>query len=86
MGIWKELASYPSAEDVIFELNSYLIRDGRPQGEFSIQTFNSFLPSGWEETRLGEIVRSLIESGDFEEQKKKQGGKIVYKIKENPHY
>lgn len=86
MGIWKELASYPTAEDIIFELNSYLIRNERPQGEFSLQTFNSFLPSGWEESGFGEIIKNLIESGVFEEQKKKQSGKTFYKIKENTHY
>jgi len=30
MGIWKELPAYPTEEDVVFELNSYLVRDGRP--------------------------------------------------------
>ena len=86
MGIWKELSSYPTEEDVIFELNNYLVRDGRPQGEFSEQTFNSFLGSGWEDRKHGEIISSLIERGIFEKQKTKGAGKIVYKIKDNPHY
>lgn len=85
MGIWKELPEYPTEEDVIFELNSYLIRDGRPQGEFSEQTFNSFLPNGWESKKYGEIIRSLMEKGIFEKQKSK-GNKTVFKIKDNPHY
>ena len=86
MGIWKELPSYPTEEDVIFELNSYLIRDGRPQGEFSMQTFNSFFPAGWESQKYGELVNSLVEKGKFELQKTKQTSKTVYKIKNNPHY
>jgi hypothetical protein len=86
MGIWKELPSYPTEEDIIFELNSYLVRDGRPEGEFSEQTFNSFFPSGWEKNKHGELVQSLIERGIFEKQKTKQSTKIVYKIKDNPHY
>ena len=85
MGIWKELPAYPTEEDVIFELNSYLVRDGRPQGEFSEQTFNSFFPSGWEKNKHGELVKFLIEKGVFEAQKSKQN-KTVYKIKDNPHY
>ena len=85
MGIWKELPAYPTEEDVIFELNSYLVRDGRPQGEFSTQTFNSFLPNGWEEGKFGSLVNFLIENGIFERQKSK-GNKAVYKIKDNPHY
>jgi len=86
MGIWKELPEYPTSEDIIFELNSYLIRDGRPHGEFSLQTFNSFLPADWEKTKFGEMINFLIESQVFEEQKKKQSSKTVYKIKDNPHY
>ena len=86
MGIWKELSGYPTREDLIFELNSYLVRDSRPQGEFSIQTFNSFLPSDWEEKEFGTIVKSLISDGTFEPQKKNQKGKEFYKIKDNPHY
>ena len=86
MGIWKELPAYPTEEDVIFELNSYLVRDGRPQGEFSEQTFNSFFPANWEKNKHGELVRSLIEKGIFEKQKTKQTSKTTYKIKDNPHY
>lgn len=85
MGIWKELSNYPTEEDIIFELNSYLIRDGRPNGEFSEQTFNSFLPSGWESKEYGKIIESLIEKGVFEKQKSR-GNKIVFRIKDNPHY
>ncbi len=81
-----DIPAYPTEEDLIFELNSYLVRDGRPQGEFSMQTFNSFLPTSWEENKFGDLVKFLIESGKFEEQKKKQSGKTVYKIKDNPHY
>jgi hypothetical protein len=86
MGIWKELPAYPTEEDVIFELNSYLVRDGRPQGEFSEQTFNSFFPSGWEKNKHGELVKELIETEIFEKSEKTLGNKNRYKIKENPHY
>ena len=86
MGIWKELPDYPCEEDVIFELNTYLIKDGRPEGEFSEQTFNSFLPSNWKESKHGEIVKVMFENNTFEKQKGKQGSKTVYKVKDNPHY
>lgn len=86
MGIWKDLPGYPSREDLIFELNSYLIKDSRPNGDFSMQTFNSFLPSGWNELKFGKIVQELIEDGTFEKQKKSQNGKEFYNIKNNPHY
>jgi len=86
MGIWKELPDYPCEEDVIFELNTYLIKDGRPDGEFSEHTFNSFLSNDWKNTKHGEIVKALIESNYFVKQKGKPGGIIKYKIKDNPHY
>ena len=53
LGIWKDLPGYPTEEDVLYELNSYLVKDGRPDGEFSEHTFNSFLPEGWKEEAYG---------------------------------
>lgn len=86
LGIWKDLPEYPTKEDVIYELNSYLIKDGRPDGEFSDQTFNSFLPEGWVDDKFGEAVNSLIETEIFEKSEKTLGNKNWYKIKDNPHY
>ncbi len=86
LGIWKDLPEYPTKEDVIYELNSYLIKDGRPDGEFSDQTFNSFLSQGWEKMKQGEIIEDLIETGIFEKTERTVGNKNWYKIKDNPHY
>ena len=86
LGVWKDLPDYPTREDVIYELNSYLIKDGRPDGEFSDQTFNSFLPLDWEENKFGEAVKELIETEIFEKTEKTLGNKNWYKIKDNPHY
>lgn len=86
LGVWKDLPEYPTQEDVIYELNSYLIRDGRPDGDFSKQTFNSFLNPGWEETSHGKLVEELIDMGIFEKTEKSLGNKDWYKIKDNPHY
>ncbi len=86
LGIWKELEEYPTKEDIIYETNSYLLKDGRPDGEFTLQTFNSFLPTNWQETKPGEIVKELIEIGIFEKTEKTIGNKEWYKINNNPHY
>ena len=86
LGIWRDLPEYPTKEDIIYELNSYLVKDGRPDGEFSDQTFNSFLPQGCEISKHGEIVNELIESEIFEKTEKTLGNKNWYKIKNNPHY
>lgn len=86
LGIWKELPEYPTEEDVIYELNLYLIKDGRPDGDFSDQTFNSFLPPNWEKQKFGELVKKLTETGVFEKSEKTLGNKNWYKIKDNPHY
>jgi hypothetical protein len=86
LGIWRDLQEYPTKEDIIYELNFYLVKDGRPDGEFSDQTFNSFLPQGWEEQKHGDLVRELIESEVFEKIEKNTGNKNWYKIKDNPHY
>jgi hypothetical protein len=86
LGIWKDLPEYPTKEDIIYELNFYLIKDGRPDGDFSDQTFNSFLPQDWEVLKHGELVKELIETGVFEKTEKNTGNKNWYKIKDNPHY
>lgn len=85
MGVWKELPEYPTYEDIIYELNLYLIKDGRPDGDFTEQTFNSFLPSGWISTQHGSVIKKMIEEGIFEKTERTSGGKSWYKIKENPH-
>jgi hypothetical protein len=86
LGIWRDLPEYPTKEDVIYELNSYLIKDGRPDGEFSDQTFNSFLPENWESEKFGDAVKELMETEIFEKTEKTLGNKNWYKIKDNPHY
>ena len=86
LGIWRDLPEYPTKEDVIYELNCYLIKDGRPDGEFSDQTFNSFLPENWESEKFGDAVKELIETEIFEKTEKTLGNKNWYKIKDNPHY
>lgn len=86
LGVWKELPEYPTEEDIIYELNLYLIKDNRPDGDFSDQTFNSFLPIGWEKTKFGEIINELIKTGTFEKSEKSLGNKNWYRIKDNPHF
>jgi len=86
LGVWKDLPEYPTKEDIIYELNSYLIKDGRPDGDFSEQTFNSFLPKGWKESKYGKLIQELIDTGVFEKSEKSLGDKNWYRIKNNPHY
>lgn len=86
MGVWKDLPEYPTPEDIIYELNLYLEKDGRPDGDFSDQTFNSFLPSGWNDGPHGGIINGMIEKGIFEKTDKSSGNKTWYRIKENPHF
>jgi hypothetical protein len=86
LGVWKDLPEYPIEEDLIYEINSYLLKDGRPDGEFTDQTFNSFFPKGWKKTRHGELMDGLIEKGEIEKTEKTTGGKEWYKIVNNPHY
>ena len=39
LNLWKSLPEYPTKEDVLYEIKSFLVRDSRP-GEFSHQTLN----------------------------------------------
>lgn len=80
MGLWKTLPDYPTKEDIIYEISVYLLKDGRTNGEFSVQTLNSIFGARWESSKHGEIIQSLIESGDFTETKKSSPAKKWYKL------
>jgi hypothetical protein len=86
LGVWKSLPDYPTKEDVVHELSVFLVKDGRPNGDFSSQTFKSVFGSGWEKSRHGEIISSMISSEEFEQTNKSTETKRWYRIKNNPYY
>ena len=86
MGIWKMLPDYPTSDDVIYEISLYLMKDGRPNGDFSEQTFNSIFGKSWNSEKIGTVISSMLESGSMEETDKKSGNKKWYRIKNNPYY
>ena len=86
MNLWRIMPDYPTKEDVIYELNVYLMKDGRPNGSFSIQTLKTPFGPNWEETKFKQIVDEMIETGEFEVDAKKSSSKVWYKIKNNPYY
>jgi hypothetical protein len=86
MNLWRTMPDYPTKEDVIYELNVYLTKDGRPNGSFSLQTLKAPLGPNWEETKFKQIVDEMIETGEFEVDTKKVSPKVWYKIKNNPYY
>jgi hypothetical protein len=85
LGLWKTMPEYPTGEDIIYELSLFLFKDKRPNGEFSHQTFNSVFGSSWETTKHGDLVKQMVESGEFTETKKSTASKKWYKIKNNPY-
>ena len=86
MNLWKTLPDYPTKEDVVYELSVYLAKDGRPNGEFTRQTFNSAFGSEWGESTHGDVIESMINDGDFIETGSGKGSKTKYRIKETPDY
>ena len=86
MNLWKSLPSYPTQEDILYELCSYLEKDGRPNGEFTFQTFNSLWGSKWMETKHHELVQQMFDAGLFIESSEQGSNKVKYKIKDTPGY
>ena len=78
MGLWKSLPTYPSKEDLEYEISIYLLKEGRNSSEFSIQTLNSVYGSKWESLPQGELIKSLIEKGEIRETKKSTPSKKWY--------
>lgn len=81
LNVWKSLPGYPTREDVIYEISVYLIKDGRPNGDVSHQTFNSIFGSGWDKNKHGEVIRQMISEGDLIESEKSTPSKKWFKIK-----
>jgi hypothetical protein len=86
LGVWKTLPEYPTSDDIVYELSLYLLKDGRPHGEFSIQTLRSVFGPSWETNKHGEIIKKMIDAGDFEETKKSSASKKWYRISKTPYY
>ena len=86
MNLWRAMPDYPTKEDVVYELSVYLMKDGRPNGSFSLQTLKAPFGPNWKETKFKQIVDEMIENGEFEVDTKKVSPKVWYKIKNNPYY
>jgi hypothetical protein len=86
MNLWRVMPDYPTERDVIYELSVYLLKDGRPNGEFSLQTFNSAFGQDWEKSNHKLVIEEMISNGSFVETPKSVAGKKWYKIKKNPFY
>lgn len=86
MNLWKSLPDYPTEEDIVYELSVYLAKDGRPNGEFTRQTFNSAFGADWSESHYGSVIEKMIKNGDFIETGSVKSGKTKYRIKNTPEY
>ena len=80
MGVWKTLPGYPSREDIKYEISSYLFKEGKVEGGFSLTTLNSLYGKGWEDTEHYSVVQEMIEDGEILKIEKNTGGKDWYKI------
>jgi hypothetical protein len=78
MGLWKSLPSYPTKEDVKYEISIFLLKEGRSNSEFSSQTLNSVYGSKWDTLPQGQVIKSMIESGEISETKKSTPSKKWY--------
>jgi hypothetical protein len=86
MNLWKSLPDYPTEEDIIYELSSYMVKDGRSSGEFTTQTFNSVFGRGWMETKHAEVIQNMLDSGIFIESENSKPDRIKYILNETPIY
>lgn len=86
MNVWKSLPDYPTEEDITYELSLYLVKDGRPNGEFTMQTFNSAFGQDWAKTKHGEVIQSMLDNGSFVDTGSKNAGNTKYRLKVTPDY
>ncbi len=81
LGVWKSLPSYPSQEDVIYEIRSFLVKEGKPEGEFSHQNLKTIFGLEYENKDPGIIIKNMMQTGEIIEKTKGQQNKIWYKLK-----
>lgn len=81
LGIWKTLPSYPTSEDIVYEIKSFLLKEGKSGGEISQQNLKSIFGSDYENKTHGNILSELIQSGEIEEKVKGQQNKVWYKLR-----
>lgn len=80
LNVWKSLPEYPTKEDIAYEISAFLIKDGRSNGDISMQTFNSIYGSSWEKTKHGEIIKSMIAEMDLMESEKSTPAKKWFRL------
>ena len=86
LGLWKSLPSYPTNEDLVYEISLFLVKDGRPNGEFSPQTLKSIFGTGWEKSKHAEVFGEMLADGSIVETAKSSETKKWYRIKDNKYY
>lgn len=80
LGIWKTLSSYPTKEDIVYEIENYLIKEKKIDGEFTISSLNSIFGKEWEKTKHKILFDDMIGNEIIENDK---NNKKNYKINKN---
>jgi len=81
LSMWKSLPGYPTENDFLFEVLSYLEKNSKT-GEFTEATLNSAIGPKWKDTHE-QVFKALLESGTISTDTR--GDKVIHKIKENPY-
>lgn len=74
------MPSYPVEEDIIYEIKSFLLKEGKPDREFSHQNLRSIFGNDFENKESGIIFKNLVQTGIIIEKNKGNQGKSWYRI------
>jgi len=80
LSMWKSLPGYPTGQDFLYEVLSYLEKNAKTQ-DFSEQTLNYAIGQDWRTTHE-KIFNDLVAAGTIETDMR--GEKKIYKVKDNP--
>ncbi len=88
LNLWKALPSYPTQEDILYEISFYLEKDGRENAEFSQSTLDFIFRNATVEEQKNIDIRleTLKGNDDIIKTKETGEGKEWWKIKTNPFY
>lgn len=85
LNLWKILPEYPTTEDVLFEIYSYLVKDERGE-DFSQSTLDFIFRNNTEEekVKIEAKIKELKDSNQIIVSKITGEGKEWFKIEKNP--
>lgn len=85
LNFWKTMEEYPTQEDILYEITSYMEKDGRGDSDFSQSTLDFIFRNNTEKemVEINKRLKEMKKSGAIIKTKETGKGKEWWRIKDN---